>query len=41
MKRGILAVKGTGLVCISYNSFEVKIEGRINSVSFEEECRLG
>lgn len=41
MKRGILAVKGTGLVCISYNSTEIKIEGRINSVSFEEDSRLG
>ena len=41
MKRGSLCVKGTGLSCISYNSSEVKIEGRINSVSFEEDDKLG
>ena len=41
MKRGALSVKGTSLMCISYNSSEVSIEGKINSVSFEEECKLG
>jgi sporulation protein YqfC len=41
MKRGTLCVKGERLVCISYNSSEVSIEGRINSVSFEEDECLG
>ena len=41
MKKGTLSVKGERLACISYNSSEVSVEGRINSVSFEEDERLG
>ena len=40
-KRGALSVKGKALVCISYNAAEITVEGRINSVSFEEEYDIG
>lgn len=41
MKKGMLSIKGNSLVCISYNSAEISIEGHINSVSFEEDDGIG
>ena len=35
--KNILSVKGCRLVCSSYHAEEVRIDGRIDSVSFEEE----
>ena len=34
--KSILSVKGHRLVCTSYHAEEVRIDGRIDSVSFEE-----
>ena len=34
--KNILSIKGARLVCTSYHASEVVIEGRIDSVSFEE-----
>ena len=37
LHRGALSVKGCRLVCTSYNAEELCIDGRIDSVNFEEE----
>ena len=37
LHRGALSVKGCRLVCTSYNAEELRIDGKINSVNFEEE----
>lgn len=37
LRRGSLSVKGCRLVCTSYNSEELSIDGKIDSVKFEEE----
>ena len=36
MKKGDVCIMGEELVCTSYHSVEVTVEGKINSVSFEE-----
>ena len=41
MRKGALSVRGKELVCISYHSFEINIEGHIDSVNFEEGCDIG
>ena len=37
LRRGTLSIKGCRLVCTSYNAEELSIDGKINSVVFEEE----
>ena len=37
LKKGALSIKGFRLICTSYNAEELRIEGKISSVIFEEE----
>lgn len=37
LKKGVLRILGRRLACTSYNSEELHVEGKISSVSFEEE----
>ena len=37
MHKGTLSIRGCRLVCASYNAEEIRIDGSIDSISFEEE----
>lgn len=37
MHKGALSIKGSRLVCASYHTKEIRIDGSIDSISFEEE----
>lgn len=41
LKKGAIAIRGKRLVCASFCAGKVRIEGRIESVSFEDDVKKG